>query len=150
MNTPYIALVIESPSTSVEQILSRMNVFLKDFKVQLADLNEEEFNAAKKGLIIKTNKKDDALEDRSNRYWSEIDRENYNFDSRKKLIQAINNLSLEQVVAEYEKVFFDPAYGEFVVIAPGDEEFNPESESFSDYKMIADPKEFKLNAKYFD
>ena len=150
LNTPYIALIVESPSTSVAEILNRMNVFLEGFKGQIANLTEEEFSAAKKGLIIKTDKKDDTLEDRSNRYWSEIDRENYDFDSRKKLTQAINDLSLEQVIAEYEKVFFDPSYGEFIAVAPGQQEFDPKADSLKDYKTVTDPKEFKLSAKYFD
>jgi len=150
LQTPYVALVIESPSTSVAEILNRVNVFLEGFKSQIANLSEEEFEAAKKGLITKTDKKDDTLEDRSNRYWTEIDRENYDFDSRKKLTQAINDLTLEQIVSEYEKVFFDPGYGELIAVAPGKLEYEPDAEPLKNYTMITDPTEFKTSAKYFE
>ncbi len=150
LNTPYVALIIQSPSTSVAQIVNRINVFVEGFKTQIAALTAEEFEAAKKGLIIKTDKKDDTLEDRSNRYWTEIDRQNYDFDSRKQLIQAIENLTLAQIVEEYEQVFFNPGYGELIAVAPGKNEFDLESEPLNQYSTISDPIEFKLSADYFD
>ncbi len=150
LNTPYVALIIESPTTSVAEIINRINVFLSGFKEKIANLTEEEFEAAKKGLIIKTDKKDDTLEDRSNRYWTEIDRKNYNFDSRKQLIQAIKALTLEQVVEDYDEVFFNPGFGELVAVAPGKLDFDLKSEPLDQYQEVSDLIEFKLSAQYFD
>ena len=150
LNTPYIALIVESPGTSVSEILNRIDSFVHEFKSRINELTEVEFETAKKGLILKTDKKDDTLENRSNRYWAEIDRENYNFDSRKKLIEAISALTKDQIAAFYTKVFFEPGFGEFVAVAPGNMEFNDAAEPLVNYRSIKDPTEFKLKSNYFD
>ena len=150
LNTPYIVLIIESPTASVDEIINQINAFIAEFKTVLTDLSDEEFEAAKQGLIIKTDKRDETLENRSNRFWAEIDRQNYEFDSRKQLISAISALTKQQIIAEYDKVFFDPGFGEFTALAPGKGNFDQNAEPLKSYQIINEPKAFKLNAEYFD
>ena len=150
LNVPYIAMIIESPTTSVASIIERIEVFIGQFGSTLSELSDKEFDSVKKGLIIKIDKKDDTLENRSNRYWAEIDRGNYDFDSRKQLIDAISQLSREQIIEGYQKVFNDPGFGEFVAVAPGNLEFNPDSGVLAHYHQVTDAVEFKLKAHYFD
>lgn len=150
LNIPYIAMIIESPTASVAEIIGRIDVFIAQFRSTLTELGDQEFEAVKKGLIIKIDKKDDTLETRSNRYWAEIDRGNYNFDSRKQLIAAIENLTRQQIIEEYKKVFVDPGFGEFIAVAPGNLEFNADSGVMEKYQKVKDPVEFKTNANYFD
>ena len=150
LNLPYIAMIIESPTTSVAQIIERIEVFIGQFGSTLAELSDEEFEAVKTGLIIKIDKKDDTLENRSNRYWAEIDRGNYNFDSRKQLIDAIAALSREEIVDAYQKVFIEPGFAEFIAVAPGKLEFDTDSGVLKQYQQVMDPVEFKSKAQYFE
>ena len=150
LNVPYIAMVIESPTISVAQIIERVEVFIGQFSETLSELSDDEFEAVKKGLIIKIDKKDDTLENRSNRYWAEIDRGNYNFDSRKQLIEAIAGLTRQQIVEAYQNVFVDPGFGELVAVAPGNLEFDPETGVLKKFTQVVDPTEFKTQANYFD
>jgi len=150
LNVPYIAMIIESPTTSVAKIIERIDVFIAQFGSALSELGDQEFEAVKKGLIIKIDKKDDTLETRSNRYWAEIDRENYNFDSRKQLIAAISELTRDQIIKDYQNVFIDPGFGEFIAVAPGNLEFDTDSGVLKQYIHLPDPVEFKSNADYFE
>ena len=150
LNVPYIAMIIESPTTSAAKIIERINVFITQFGSTLSELTEQEFEAVKRGLIIKIDKKDETLENRSNRYWAEIDRENYDFDSRKQLIDAISDLTREQIIRDYQSVFVDPGNAEFVAVAPGNLEFDADSGVLGQFRKIENPVEFKTTANYFE
>lgn len=150
LNVPYIAMIIESPTTSVLNILERIDVFISQFGATLSELTDQEFEAVKRGLIIKIDKKDETLENRSNRYWAEIDRGNYDFDSRKQLIDAITDVTREQIVKDYQRAFIEPGYAEFIAVAPGNLEFDPDSGLLQKYRNISDPVSFKSEADYFE
>ena len=150
LNVPYIAMIIESPTTSVAKIIERIDAFITQFELSLSQLSDTEFEAVKKGLIIKIDKKDDTLENRSNRYWAEIDRGNYDFDSRKQLLTAISALSREQIIQDFHKVFVEPGFGEFIAVAPGNLEFGADTGVLKQYQQVLDSVDFKSKANYFD
>ena len=55
------------------------------------------------------------LRDRSGRYWLEIDRKDYEFDSRERLAAAINEVSLDDFRQFFQTSVLDPGHPRLVV-----------------------------------
>jgi secreted Zn-dependent insulinase-like peptidase len=85
----------------------------------MAALNEATFERHKTALLGNLLEADSTLDDRSNRYWNEIDREHYAFDLREKLAAAIKDVSLDELKASYEKILRSNDSRRLVVRAPG-------------------------------
>ena len=80
-----------------------MEQFLEEFVFGMANLEEIEFAQHRDSLVGDIMRREEQLRDRSNRYWLEIDRQNYSFDYREKLVNAINKISLK----EFREFFLD-------------------------------------------
>jgi insulysin len=92
LDAPALGFSVQSNNHSVSDIVSRTEQFLSDYKNTLAQLPEATFAATKVGLIAQLTKEDKQLGDRAERYWAELDREAYDFDTRERLVAAIENL----------------------------------------------------------
>jgi secreted Zn-dependent insulinase-like peptidase len=55
-------------------------------------------------LISQLMKQEQKLNQRSNRYWQEIDKGYTRFDSREQLAAAIDQVSLEQLLESYDQL----------------------------------------------
>ncbi len=98
---PGIALVVQSPNASPDIIQQRMNDFLENFKQQINDMSDEQILQFKRSLNARINAQDRQLQDRSNRLWREIDLDETEFNTQKKLTEAINRLNKNDLVATF-------------------------------------------------
>jgi len=97
LETPALALVVQSPDTSPQAINAAVDEFVESFAITLAGLGSKELEQEKQAVISGILEQERQLGDISGRFWSEIDRGNSNFNSREQLVTAIENVSLAQL-----------------------------------------------------
>jgi insulysin len=98
LDTPALGFSVQSNNTSVGDIVARTQVFLNEYESVLADLPEETYAATKSGLIAQLNEEDKQLGDMASRYWAELDRKAFKFDTRKRLVAAIEKLEKAELL----------------------------------------------------
>ena len=92
-----------------------MNEFLQDYGASLGTMTDAEFEQHRSSLVGDVMRQEEKLRDRSGRYWLEIDRKDYEFDSRERLSAAINEVSLDDFRQFFQASVLDPARPRLVV-----------------------------------
>jgi len=101
LETPAIALVVQSPDTRPQAINAAVDEFMASFASTLASIGSKDLEQEKQAVISGILEQDRQLGDISGRFWHEIDRGNSNFDSREQLATAIENVSLAQLQSTF-------------------------------------------------
>jgi len=99
-----LALVVQSPSTPTAQLVTDMEGFLERSSALVNALDPEKLAQLQQSLLVELLEKEKKLSDRSGRYWQELDREHYQFDSRERLAQAIRAVTLAQLRDTYGRL----------------------------------------------
>ena len=94
---PGIALVVQSPTATVENIHSSNDEFTKNFAQSLTTLTEGEVNTFKQSLIARYRSPERTIYQRSNRFWNELNYKILSFDERESIITAIDQLSVKDL-----------------------------------------------------
>jgi len=81
--------------------------FLSDFDTMLEAMDKVYYEQIKQGLINSILTKDKKLSDRSVRYWGEINRKQWQFNSREELAKQVNNLQLEDMRSYFQETIVD-------------------------------------------
>ena len=89
--------------------------FLHDFGASIDSMTDAEFEQHRSSLVGDVMRQEEKLRDRSSRYWLEIDRKNYGFDSRERLSAAINEVSLDDFRKFFQTSVLDLARPHLVV-----------------------------------
>lgn len=92
-DVPGLIMSVQSPTHTVSEINSLIDDFIATFPAQLAEMTEQEYARAREGLVAQILIRDTRLSSRTNRYWSEIDDQEYGFDSKEKLAEMISRLT---------------------------------------------------------
>lgn len=95
LDVPGIGFIVQSPTATSDVLLQHTQTFLQDQLAALSSLAPEEFSRHKAAVISRLEKKDSTLYERSNRYWQDIDRKNYVFNTRERLIAEIAAITPE-------------------------------------------------------
>ena len=104
LDVPGIGFIVQSPNTGSDVLLQHTLDFMQERQKALHTLEPEEFARHKAAVISRLEKKDSTLYERSNRYWQEIDRKNFDFDTRERLIEAINALDRNAFAQFYQQL----------------------------------------------
>ncbi len=96
-DVPGMAFVIQSPGKHPDQIAGAVDTFLLDMQQKLADMTAEQLDTYKRSVLSRINQKETSLYQLTGRYWREIDRREYAFNSREKLSKSIEGLKLEDL-----------------------------------------------------
>ncbi len=107
LEVPALAFIVQSPVATSDQLLTESRLFLKNQLAVLKALKQNELERYKSAVISKLLKQDNTLYSRSNRYWQDIDRENYEFDTNEDLAKAVENLNLDELVTTFEELTND-------------------------------------------
>lgn len=99
---PAIGFIIQSPIASGQQLELETQTFLSSYSQQLSKMPAKEFNQHKAALLSRLFEKDNSLAEKNDRFWREIDRENYSFDTREELAKEINKLTPETFLGFYQ------------------------------------------------
>lgn len=119
IETPGIVLVVQSPIADPAALQDYIEAFLDEYSVTIAKLDEDTFERHKAALLSNLLEADTALDDRTGRYWTELDREHYGFDFRDKLAAAIGKVSLDEFKASYVNILRGENSRRLVVRAAG-------------------------------
>lgn len=84
--------LVQSPKAGVEDLEQATLTFMQNYIDSWQNLSDAEFAQQKSGLISRLTESDKNLGQRSQKYWQNLNDENYNFDSN------------EQIAAEVEKI----------------------------------------------
>ncbi|WP_245961406.1 insulinase family protein [Thalassotalea euphylliae] len=101
---PGIAFYIQSPHTSPVELVSAMDEFIATVSDKLSSVTNEQWQTFKFGLSAQLAEKDTSLRTKSQRFWAAISNQDFTFDRKQRLLEAINDISLEQVIAFIDKV----------------------------------------------
>ena len=88
---------MQSSSHGPTDIL-RLNQAFLESALELDELRDPEvFEQVRQGLLSRLLARDKRLVERTNRYWQEIDRRHFDFDSRARLAAIITSLGVEEM-----------------------------------------------------
>ncbi|BAO43781.1 insulinase family protein [Thiolapillus brandeum] len=117
-NMPGMILLVQSSAVSAEELQKRMETFVRDYEKTLAAMSDAEFQSHKAGLLAKLLKKDDMMLIRAMRYMDNLEREQYSFDFKEQVAEAVKGLSKSDLLAFYrENLLREPR--RLIVYSPG-------------------------------
>lgn len=148
MEVPGISFVVQSPVAGPIELQTYTDTFLQDFVGILAQMSESEFEAHKSGLLTRILEEEKTLQDRSLRYWREIDKKHFDFDSLDRLADAVRGTHKQQFQAFYADALLGAKRKRIVVWAVGDKHkgtLSPEAED----KLVPDSHSFRRDKKFF-
>lgn len=102
------AFIVQSPTTSSDQLFQESQIFLEDFTISLEKMSDEDFSAHQQSLVNNLLKKPLNLGERTGEYWRELDRENFDFDTKHKLADLIKSLDKEDLISYLNDVLLSP------------------------------------------
>jgi secreted Zn-dependent insulinase-like peptidase len=98
-----VGFVIQSPVAPVHELKKRTLTFLQQQVKKLEEMESQEFQENKMGLISVLLEKDKNLSARAQRYWSNLDRGIVSFDAAKQLAEQVDGLDQRDMI-EFVKV----------------------------------------------
>ncbi len=106
----YTAMVfaIQSPAKDVATIQKRFNDFKVEYKILLDELSEKDFNQFKNSTLIKLNEKPKNLREEMIPLLTDWHQEQWEFDTRHKLIKEVEKISLEDIRSFYQETVLMP------------------------------------------
>ncbi|PXX88757.1 peptidase M16 [Marinobacter vulgaris] len=102
LETPALGFVVQSPEASHEQIDRAVREFSQSFMSALSEMSDQDLKREKEAVISKLMEQDRRLGEISERYWREIDRGQTDFDSRERLAEAVDEVSLDTLIETLE------------------------------------------------
>nr|VFJ76088.1 MAG: Secreted Zn-dependent peptidases, insulinase-like [Candidatus Kentron sp. FW] len=97
LQVPGILFLVQSPHTHPVDLTRHITQFLTGGAEILASMSEAAFARHKAALTTRVLTQEENLEARSDRYWREIDRKLYTFDSRERKADAIGAITLPEI-----------------------------------------------------
>jgi secreted Zn-dependent insulinase-like peptidase len=115
VGVPGLVLLVQSPVVDAAEIVVRMEAFMDGV---VPDLDQAQFERHREALMSEILRPDKNLGERAEFYWLSIARRELEFDSRLALATALEEISLQDWVAYYQRVFMDQRHS-LQVVAPG-------------------------------
>jgi insulysin len=113
--TPYpileqggLGFIVQSPVTPSAILLEESEAFIKNFVSILEDMSDEDFTAHQQGLVTNLTKKPLNLQEKSNRLWKDLDRENLQFNTMDNIAEYVAELSKEDVLNYLREYIISP------------------------------------------
>jgi len=119
LERPGIAFVVQSPIADPGTLVRHVESFLEEYGEKIAELDQATFEQHRTALLNNLLEADSTLDERTRRYWNELDREHYAFDLRKNLAAAIKEVSLADFKASYENLLRSRESKRLIVRAAG-------------------------------
>ena len=93
LGTPGITFVVQSPTTDSGNLEKQVDGFISHYEHTVALMSADEFETHKSGLLTRILESEQTLEERTDRYWDEINQLEYQFNSNKKVAAAVRNIT---------------------------------------------------------
>lgn len=108
--TPYpvieqagLAFIVQSNKTDAQTLYGETQRFIQKFELTLLAMPDADYQGHQQGLIQRLLEKPKNLQEKTNQYWREIDRDNLAFDTNEKIAAAVAALSKEKLLAYYNQ-----------------------------------------------
>lgn len=106
IDVPGWFFIVQSPVASAAQLQQRVGAFLQVQQEVLAGLDQASFEQHRETLKKRLLEQPQNLYEQAGEYWDEITNNNYNFDTDKQLVDALDELSLESWKVKLNKALF--------------------------------------------
>jgi secreted Zn-dependent insulinase-like peptidase len=117
---PGIALVVQSPVASPAALAEYMGAFLRKFHATMQNMESGEYSRHQAALVGNILEEETRLQERTNRYWDELDREHYEFDLRERLAAAVKSVTREQLESFYRQYLLNESRRQITLYAFGE------------------------------
>tara|TARA_R110001592_G_scaffold362635_1_gene677511 strand:+ start:85867 stop:88755 length:2889 start_codon:yes stop_codon:yes gene_type:complete len=107
---PGIGLLVQSPSVPVSELGKAIDQFLMEFVQQLKAMPKDEFERHRQAVLTGLHEKPKSLAEQSSRFWGSIDVRDYDFSRRKKLIDAVERLTHDDLSEMYDAMMVKSGY----------------------------------------
>ena len=104
LEVPGTAFIVQSPNTEGLTLLQETKQFLEKQSERLASLEDKDLKRYQAAVVTRLLKKDNTLYAKSNRFWREIDEENFDFDTKTKLASEVQKYTPEAVHSFFKEL----------------------------------------------
>ena len=171
LDVPGLVLVVQSPSAPPEALHRHVDAFLGRFGSALLDMPHALFERHRAALESALLEADTRLDERTARYWNDIDREHYTFDRRERLAEAVRAITRDELAESWRDLVAAPESARGVAVAvsarqsaasgrepptsdqessDSGQEHPASAQTFGGAEAVADPGAFKRRQRYFD
>ncbi|PVZ66288.1 insulinase family protein [Pelagibaculum spongiae] len=105
---PGMVFVIQSPVADPKELTIRIDAFLEQQSQAMSELSDADLMQYKQGLIGDLRKKDTSLAARNGRLFGSIEEQDYSFDLRERIAQAVEAVTKDQLVESYQQLLANP------------------------------------------
>jgi protease-3 len=109
------AFYIQSPAKGLAEVDARIDDFRHNFTTELANVSVEEFAITKNSVLISLTQPPKNLGEEMGEFISDWRDQNYAFDSRSRLISAVEHVSLQDVIELYNKLQDGKSFAQVMV-----------------------------------
>ena len=95
---PGLALYVQSPNAAPSELLASVDEFLNAFYMVLLELNEQQWQNSKQGLLNQIMSPDSNLRARGQRLWVAIGNKDYEFKNRETVVEEILKLDRSEML----------------------------------------------------
>ena len=115
-----MVFIVQSPVAGAHSLQKEVHQFLTGYEATVDSMSEADFAQHKRALVARVMEEERQLGERSARFWEEIDRGNFEFDTRERLVDAIEKTDLAQFKRFYAGVLAGAGRRELAVRATGE------------------------------
>lgn len=110
-----VAYYIQSPAKGLAEVHERIALFRQGFTQQLAAVTEEEFATTKNSVLITLTQPAKNLSEEMGEFVGDWREQKWQFDSRERLIAAIEKLTLKDVINFYGRIDNGKEFGQVLI-----------------------------------
>ena len=147
---PGLALVVQSDSFPPEVLRQEVEAFLARFDTVLGGMSDEDFERHRRAVESALLEAETRLDERTDRYWAEIQRERLEFDSRERFLDAVRTITREELLAEWREVVLAPETARGVVVVVSADKPPDDGSLLLGARPIGDLDEFRRGLEYFE
>lgn len=112
---PLIGFYIQTPVKNPVDMLTRLDAFAVEYDAMLAEVTDEQFDNLKSGVLTQLTEPPKNLADEAGPYLADWDRANYAFDTRARLIAAVEAVTLEDIQDHYRETVLSQSSGRILL-----------------------------------
>ena len=120
LEVPGISFVIQSPVADPQELVTHTEAFLQAQLEILRDMSEEQFEVHRNGLLTRILDEDKTLVEVSDRYWTEIDRHHFQFDTRERMANAVRSINQGELTDYFERIALSDSRKRLLIRTVGD------------------------------
>lgn len=128
-SVPGLLFIVQSPEASPEKMMKHSEIFFRQYATELKNINEEEFDLFRKGLITRLLEKPKNMSEKANRFWGDLIIGRYTFDTNDAIAEHVSKIPHSRIINLYQQAIMDAGWSWVLHTKGGQVEgFSPLSE----------------------